>query len=132
MVSPAGRQPPAEKETTFMKTATFKQNPLSTSSDYTTENCQTRSERIRTRVALRKDTMKKIAKRAIRYRIPMEVTHVMEFLKKNYYPVCPNCKKTIEREYMSFCDRCGQKLGWKRFDKTTVVYPGEFSGLKWK
>ena len=61
-----------------MKTATFKQNPLSTSSDYTTENCQTRSERIRTRVALRKDTMKKIAKRAIRYRIPMEVTHVMD------------------------------------------------------
>ena len=115
-----------------MKTATFKQIPLDISSDHRTENRQTRGEKIRTRVALRKDTMEKIAKRAIRYRIPMEVTHVMEFPKKNYYPVCPHCQKTIEREYMSFCDRCGQKLGWSKFDEATVVYPGYASWRKRK
>lgn len=93
---------------------------------------QTRSGKIRTRVALRKDTMEIIAKRAIRYRIPKDVTYVMEFPKKNYYPVCPNCKSTIEREYMHFCDRCGQKLGWRQFGKATIAYPGCFSEIKWK
>lgn len=29
-----------------------------------------------------------------------------------YYPVCPGCHVTLEREYQSYCDRCGQRLDW--------------------
>lgn len=85
----------------------------------------------RVRVTLRQETLERLAKRLVRYRIPMAVTCVMECPGSNYYPVCPGCKRTIEREYMVFCNRCGQKLGWKKYHKARVVYPGEFSGVKW-
>ena len=29
------------------------------------------------------------------------------------FPVCPGCGCTLEREYQSYCDRCGCKLNWK-------------------
>ena len=42
------------------------------------------------------------------YRLPM---CVKEF--RRGFPVCPRCKRTIEREYQAYCDRCGQCLKWK-------------------
>ena len=38
-------------------------------------------------------------------------------------PVCPRCKTTMEREYMAYCDRCGQCLDWRGLKKAQVVYP---------
>ena len=44
----------------------------------------------------------------------MDVTE--KFLYKNYsYPICPRCRTSLEREYQSFCDRCGQALSWKKY-----------------
>ena len=40
------------------------------------------------------------------------VTEARVDLHNNAYWVCPNCKITFEREYQSYCDRCGQKLKW--------------------
>lgn len=37
------------------------------------------------------------------------------------FPICPRCKITMEREYQSFCDRCGQALHWKGFGKAKDV-----------
>ncbi len=37
------------------------------------------------------------------------------------FSVCPRCKSTLECEYQSFCDRCGQKLDWRKFNDTIVV-----------
>ena len=39
------------------------------------------------------------------------------------FPVCPQCGSTLEREYQNFCDRCGQKLGWKDYHKATIILP---------
>ena len=50
--------------------------------------------------------------KAITYRIPLLVTERQIFASGDSYPVCPRCACTIEREYMYFCDRCGQKLAW--------------------
>ena len=36
-------------------------------------------------------------------------------------PVCPRCKLTLDREYQRFCDRCGQRLDWSRYDKAVVI-----------
>ena len=105
-------------------TKTLQQSPLDTSSEHQKERSQPAEKKIRTRVTLRKGTREKLAERSIRYRIPMEVSCVMKFNSGHCLPVCPNCISTISREYMAFCDRCGQKLGWSKLDKATIVYPG--------
>lgn len=59
---------------------------------------------------------------AISYRIARPVTRQL------YYPsmdscfsICPRCDMTIEREYMQFCDRCGQKLSWEQFENAEII-----------
>ncbi len=61
---------------------------------------------------------------AITYRTPLPVTKVMVYFDDTAYPICPRCSMGLEREYMAFCDRCGQKLGWKHFTHAKVVRPG--------
>lgn len=61
---------------------------------------------------------------AYTYRIPLPVKEMRVFASGDSYPVCPRCDRTIEREYMCFCDRCGQRLAWKFLDlaNTTGVF----------
>ena len=61
---------------------------------------------------------------AISYRTPMRVVSVMRFdyfTETFFYPVCPRCHITMEREYQAFCDRCGQALSWANFSKAKVI-----------
>ena len=51
------------------------------------------------------------------YRTPMSVSDVAQFPGNNFYPRCPRCLLTMEREYQSYCDRCGQALNWKGYAK---------------
>ena len=55
------------------------------------------------------------------YRLPLTVQKILVFPNGDSYPVCPKCDVTLEREYMNFCDRCGQKLDWKEFGRAEVV-----------
>ena len=60
---------------------------------------------------------------AVSYRIPLMVTRVVKLPGYGQiYPQCPRCKKTMDREYMRFCDRCGQKLNWDYLDHAVVIY----------
>ena len=59
---------------------------------------------------------------AVSYRIPLPVTKVIAYANTTY-PVCPRCAVSLDREYMSFCDRCGQKLNWDLFEHTKVIHP---------
>ncbi len=64
------------------------------------------------------------------YRVAMRVTAVRLFRSaagEDAYPVCPRCRETMEREYMSFCSRCGQRLDWRRYQQANVIYvePGD-------
>lgn len=54
------------------------------------------------------------------YRVPLLVKNVRTFADGNTYPICPRCINTLDREYMSFCDRCGQKLNWQFFISSSV------------
>lgn len=56
-----------------------------------------------------------------RYRVPMRVKAACRFKTGDIYPICPRCDETIERAYMGFCDRCGQRLGWELFDFAIIV-----------
>ncbi len=59
------------------------------------------------------------------YRIAMQVTHYRRHLSLYHscsvFPVCPRCHCNLEREYQSFCDRCGQKLSWDFFHYATLM-----------
>lgn len=57
----------------------------------------------------------------IAYRLPLAVQEVRVFSDGSSFPVCPKCDLTLDREYMNFCDRCGQKLDWKGYEKAIVV-----------
>ena len=65
---------------------------------------------------------------SVPFRFPMPVTEVMIFKTSHgntgYY-VCPRCSITMEREFVSVCDRCGQRLNWKGRKKAKVIYPGK-------
>ena len=63
---------------------------------------------------------KKTTATAEDYRIPIQVTHLHRFRDTGYY-ICPRCNTTMEREFMSYCDRCGQCLCWKNYKKALVI-----------
>lgn len=52
---------------------------------------------------------------AMSYRHPRQVTKSRTYSKGDTYPVCPRCSMSLEREYMSYCDRCGQCLAWDHY-----------------
>lgn len=58
----------------------------------------------------------------VTYRVPLSVTKVIAYTNDSY-PICPRCNLSLEREYMSFCDRCGQKLNWDFFGYAKVIHP---------
>ena len=62
------------------------------------------------------------------FRAPMKVMQIRCFRcthGRTYAAVCPRCKVTLEREYQSFCDRCGQCLNWKEFFRAKVTLPNK-------
>lgn len=61
---------------------------------------------------------------SVRYRLLLQVTQVLILGFGDSYPICPRCDTTIDREYMNFCDRCGQRLSWEDFENAgTVLAP---------
>lgn len=55
------------------------------------------------------------------YQEPLRVTEAVYFTSMgSIYPRCPNCRVTLEREYMAYCDRCSQALDWKDYDKALI------------
>ena len=64
------------------------------------------------------------------WRVPMPVTELKVFSNcpgRPAYYGCPRCGITMEREFMSFCDRCGQRLGWQGCQNAKIVYPRTYS-----
>ena len=57
------------------------------------------------------------------FRKPAPVTQVRMFWHDGRYPVWPRCGISLDREYQSFCDRCGQRLDWKHYKEAQIIYP---------
>lgn len=62
---------------------------------------------------------------ALTYRTPLDVTQIFVTFDDESFPICPRCGISLDREYQSYCDRCGQKLSWRRFSRAKVVRAGE-------
>lgn len=52
------------------------------------------------------------------YRVPMMVKDMVSFYhfpEDNVYYRCPRCQELLPREFMAYCDRCGQCLDWREY-----------------
>lgn len=61
------------------------------------------------------------AAEAISYRTPLVVDSMLVLDCGLASSICPRCDITLDREYQSYCDRCGQKLSWKGFSKAKMI-----------
>ena len=59
------------------------------------------------------------------YRMEYPVKEVMVFPNGHAYYLCPKCGITLEREFVAYCDRCGQNLGWRGYKNAKVLYHKE-------
>ncbi len=57
------------------------------------------------------------------FRVPKMVSDLMIFQNVSFF-VCPQCGITLEREFMKYCDRCGQRLDWRGHKNPRIVFPG--------
>lgn len=65
--------------------------------------------------------MKESKTAALAFRIPMPVTQLRLLGRDGAYPLCPQCRITMEREYQRFCDRCGQRLDWRGYKRAQII-----------
>jgi len=67
----------------------------------------------------------------LRFRMGMRITEAMIFRvpydRETAFFVCPRCHITLEREFVAYCDRCGQRLNWRGYEKARKVYPGHYN-----
>ena len=59
------------------------------------------------------------------FQIPMKVTEMIALQiyasQCSLFYVCPRCKISLERDFQSYCDRCGQRLDWKDYKKAKII-----------
>ena len=65
------------------------------------------------------------AANAVSYRIPRQVVRMRVLQNGFSYPLCPRCNISVDREYMTFCDRCGQRLSWNRYPNVCILPAGK-------
>lgn len=70
------------------------------------------------------------AEKLASYRIVRSVTHAVVYGRGNCYPICPRCKQAIDREYIRFCNNCGQHLGWQSYSPPKSNLPGKWRACK--
>lgn len=62
-----------------------------------------------------------IAAAELAFRSAMPVREIVLYRSGDAYPLCPQCGLPLEREYQSFCDRCGQRLDWAGYGRALIV-----------
>lgn len=63
------------------------------------------------------------------FRQQMPISEVMIYSDGTGYYVCPGCHVAMGREFVEFCDCCGQNLSWQHYRKAKKIYPGKHTTL---
>ena len=69
------------------------------------------------------DEEKDLLGECVSYRQPLPITQLVvtsEYPHSGYF-ACPRCKVTLDREFVAYCDRCGQKLAWRHYKKAELI-----------
>lgn len=62
------------------------------------------------------------AKESASYRTKLPIKELTLYENENsIYALCPRCKATMEKDYLSFCSSCGQKLSWTNWEKAPII-----------
>ena len=64
----------------------------------------------------------------ISYRTPrmvMQLRVVMDICGETGFYVCPRCNISLDREFMTYCNNCGQKLNWRNYQNAQTIYLGK-------
>ncbi len=59
----------------------------------------------------------------VSYRAAMRIKEAILFSDGYVYYCCPRCNVTLDREFVSYCDRCGQKIDWEKHRQAKLRYP---------
>lgn len=62
---------------------------------------------------MHKDMEKMYAASTFREKMPVE--EIIIYKNGAADAVCPRCKSPLDREFISYCDNCGQHLSWNGF-----------------
>jgi len=85
---------------------------------------QTANRALRPCLPVSRDILWHILLALASYRVPRPVTERVVFPDcsgvPSYYE-CPRCGITLEREFAAFCDRCGQRLGWRGCREAKII-----------
>lgn len=54
------------------------------------------------------------------FRLALPVTQVILFPSGACYPICPRCGRSMDREYLNYCNSCGQHICWKKFGAAKI------------
>ena len=60
------------------------------------------------------------------YRQPMPIREMLLLPfsgRTGCFYLCPRCHISLERDFMAFCDRCGQRLDWRDYKNAKALYP---------
>ena len=58
------------------------------------------------------------------YRIPKKVKKIRVYPDNCFFGVCPKCNNSIDREYQTFCNCCGQRLDWSKLNEAEEQWIG--------
>ena len=61
----------------------------------------------------------------VTYRVPMMVKDMLIFRRypeNDIYYRCPRCQKLLSRDFLAYCDSCGQCLDWRGYRKARRTY----------
>lgn len=58
------------------------------------------------------------------YRIHKKVKKIRVYPDNCFFGVCPRCNNSIDREYQTFCNCCGQRLDWSKLDEAEEQWIG--------
>ena len=62
---------------------------------------------------------------ACSYRSPMQVKLYMRTWCRDYYPICPRCSSSMDRDFVSYCNQCGQKMAWDQLNEVCFIKAGD-------
>jgi hypothetical protein len=69
--------------------------------------------------SLRKNSIATII-RELQYRKPTMPTSYALIGETDFYYRCPRCQGILDREYVSYCNCCGQALAWRGIKKAVL------------
>ena len=62
-------------------------------------------------------TIRKISQEQMAAKLHMSVRSY------SYLESGPSCHVTLDREFMAYCDRCGQRLDWEGYRNAKIIFP---------